>query len=198
MTRDEARAAGLKRYQPTKPCTHGHVSERYVGNNYCVECSAQRAAKYAKEHKNEAKTRAARWREANPERHRQNSRNAVARNPQANRDKARAWADANHEKVKARYKKNPAPFKHNAAKRRVRQKQAQLPLTDEQQQWMKEIYEQCPEGYEVDHIYPLRGENSRGLHVPWNLQYLPTDVNRKKRNKLPEEFETDLYDHITR
>jgi len=44
-----------------------------------------------------------------------------------------------------------------------------------------EIYANCPEGYEVDHIHPLsRG----GLHVPWNLQYLPVSVNRSKGNKL--------------
>ena len=49
---------------------------------------------------------------------------------------------------------------------------------------LKQIYAQCPEGHEVDHIHPLLGENFSGLHVPWNLQYLPMRENRSKSNKL--------------
>lgn len=49
---------------------------------------------------------------------------------------------------------------------------------------LKKIYMNRPFNMEIDHIIPLRGKEVCGLHVPWNLQYLTPEQNRKKSNKI--------------
>lgn len=63
-------------------------------------------------------------------------------------------------------------------------------LTNEQEEQIKAMYQHARdcevvsgERYDVDHIIPLQGKSVCGLHVPWNLQVLPKDVNIKKGNR---------------
>jgi len=46
---------------------------------------------------------------------------------------------------------------------------------------IQEFYNNCPTGYEVDHIIPI---SKGGLHDLSNLQYLTIQENRKKSNKV--------------
>ena len=58
-----------------------------------------------------------------------------------------------------------------------------------------EIYENCPEGHDVDHIVPLLGKKVSGLHIPENLQYLPSYINRYvKINKWDNSWQSHTMD----
>lgn len=56
-----------------------------------------------------------------------------------------------------------------------------------QKELIEQFYENCPEGYQVDHIIPLKGKEISGLHVIENLQYLLAEENLKKGNKFVSE-----------
>ncbi len=110
--------------------------------------------------------------------------NKVARNAAA-----RKWAAEHKERVKEIDKKSYHKHlgkKVAKARKRDQAKLKRMPswLTKEQIKAIELMYVNRPEGYHVDHIVPLQGENVSGLHVPWNLQYLPARQNLVKSNRF--------------
>lgn len=88
-------------------------------------------------------------------------------------------------------KKNAAKNCESSAAYRARRRSQTIPLTPEQKAQIVEVYERARRltlltgvEHHVDHIQPLAHELCCGLHVPWNLQVLPRELNRAKSNKL--------------
>jgi hypothetical protein len=46
-----------------------------------------------------------------------------------------------------------------------------------------DIFKNCPDDLEIEHIIPIGGELVSGLHVPNNLTYLSAKENASKGNK---------------
>ena len=57
------------------------------------------------------------------------------------------------------------------------------PWFESEKKLIAEFYDNCPEGYHVDHIIPLQGKTVSGLHTISNLQYLSAEENMLKGNK---------------
>lgn len=114
------------------------------------------------------------WTEANRERSNEIKRNYAKRHPKRVAASKRKWSQANRKSELAKCRRYQAD----------KLKRTPAWLTEEQIEEMRLFYINCPEGYEVDHIVPLRGKQISGLHVPANLQYLKISENRKKSNNF--------------
>lgn len=159
-----------------KTCTKCKVSQAYsefLKNKrykdgyvtWCKGCKRQHQRENPHHYKN--------WCTKNPEQAAKVKQTYVDRHPEKVKVTKQQWAKANPKKVLANTRKYQAA-KINATPSW---------LTDAQIREMEEFYVQCPPGFEVDHIIPLRGKNVSGLHVPWNLQLMETGPNRRKSNK---------------
>ena len=99
------------------------------------------------------------------------------------------WKDENrdrhHEINRAWQLANPEKARQGAAAYRQRLALATPAWADKEM--IALIVSECPAGMHVDHIYPLRGYDSCGLNVPWNLQYLSPEIHFKKGRKLPPQ-----------
>lgn len=88
-------------------------------------------------------------------------------------------------------RRNPEKCRASTARRKAQKLQATLGNSDTAK--TDEVYAACPEGYEVDHIIPLQGENVCGLHVSWNLQYLTPGDNIRKSNVFDFTYDNNTW-----
>jgi hypothetical protein len=213
ITRKEAKEQGLKHYFTGKPCVNGHICIRFVSGT-CKECGAEHTRlrrvqneKYLINSKN--KQNSIQCRTDALEKgltkfftgipcirgHIDFRSTSNGNCYECNRQKSRENRDIftqysvkyrNTPKGKAtveRYKITGAPRKRaTKARRRAREIDAYPSWASFEK--ILDIYLNCPNGYEVDHIIPLQGKLVCGLHVENNLQYLTRKENTSKGNRF--------------
>jgi hypothetical protein len=185
IPRREAIARGLLKHYSGKPCRAGHHALRWTNNGTCCVCEVLKKKSPEGKSKTNARDRARRKFETAERRAAR-----LANHSKYNADyRARMGVEAVKARRTAWYAKSkesdPQFTKKllaNCRAYQTRKKRAMPAWVDAGA--LKTIYINCPAGCEVDHIVPLAGRNVCGLHVPWNLQYLPAAENRRKRNSF--------------
>lgn len=196
MKKRDAQQQGLKFYCTGKPCKHGHVSDRYTKTGQCIECVKIQSAKWKAENTDKQKAAMRKWWENNKELHNTRVKRWQTDNKEKIKISKAKWEKANPDRVKAkslRWRlKNPDKVCAAAVTsvlRRAKRVPAWLTLNDKKAiratySLAKELSKVYGFIWEVDHVIPLRGETVSGLHVPQNLQVIPKEINRAKRNKF--------------
>lgn len=141
-----------------------------------------------------AKARSRKWNRQNKERKKEQGRKHYEENKDQylERSKNSTWAKDNPERTRElgriRYRRDNGAEKV-AFYRHKRRRATPEWLTEKQKEAIASLYWLCRDlecvsgqKYHVDHIVPINGENVCGLHVPWNLQVLPADLNIQKSN----------------
>lgn len=101
ISRAEAKTLGLKRYFTGKPCRSGHVAERLVSSNHCLECKACYEKKRYSENPNKMRERKAKEYVENGERARAREAKRYADDPNKMRERARNYRAKSKEKYEA-------------------------------------------------------------------------------------------------
>jgi hypothetical protein len=174
--RQLAQALGLKRYFTGKPCPYGHISERSTVDGSCFGCRQTKRVRQSTnpEYLDKQRARARRWRENNLARHKAKLHKWRSENGNHVRVYIQRWRANNPDLVRARFAEYRAALSNPTWANRKE---------------LSNIYAACPPGMQVDHIVPLKGRTVEGykisgLHVPWNLQFLPAAENFRKKNQM--------------
>lgn len=176
-------------------CSEMKTLDHFGRTAKCKACRAAYArAKYA-ENPEHVKRMVRRYRDSNPEKARERTKKWRDRNREHVLAQKKKWRQENVDRMKeleAEWRRNnPEKRALRARERRGVARQATPAwLTADHQAEMRRFYTLAKEfklltgdNYHVDHIVPLRGRRVCGLHVPWNLQVLPSDINMKKGNR---------------
>jgi AraC-like DNA-binding protein len=109
--------------------------------------------------------------------------------------RAHIYRNNNKDRIRAYYEENKPRYFHRNRLRQARKIQATPPWANLDA--IRLFYQEAAEKsrttgikHHVDHIMPLKGINSCGLHVEYNLQVIPWIENLKKSNKILSEIES--------
>lgn len=178
--------------ESTKESTHKYYAKKM--GKHPEECRKIRRTTEEKNNRKLAYKRAYYY--ANRENCIASARQSVLRREAEVAEYQRAWREANAERKVAydkmwRQKNAGRVAWHSGNRKKAEKRAAPDWLTEEQWNEIQAFYNKSVQltsstgiQYHIDHIEPIQGKISCGLHVPWNLQVITASVNRSKGNRL--------------
>lgn len=164
----------------------------------CTNCYGKWHRLQNIEHSRELeRKRAKRNRAAKPEKYKNITKKSYRKNNEKRLKEKQEYYELNRDSIleyKRVYSKNPRSKKLSRAVKRKREflKSKACPIWADLEA-IKQFYLNCPEGYHVDHIIPIKHDLVCGLHTIENLQYLPSKLNIQKSNKFDGTLENNSW-----
>ncbi len=89
LSRKDAKSIGVKRFFTGKPCIRGHIAERFVSTNSCIECMRGHFQTWRAKNTDRDRRKSRDWQKANPAK----VRESIARREAAISLRIPSWAD---------------------------------------------------------------------------------------------------------
>jgi len=198
-------------YDPGKPCSKGHISQRYVATKLCVACKREKDARHRARHAEKRRRAAAKWYANNREQGlvTRNAYHARRKDDPEYRQQRAAYQTEHYDKILTQRRTRNATPEAKAAKAAKRKAEAHLYRGYEQKRrarlkgavppWYGElddlvfseaaalcVHRAAATGYawEIDHMIPLLATRASGLHCARNVQVIPQWLNRSKNRRM--------------
>lgn len=176
-----------------KSCASSYTKKYSVENKENIKTYRK---EYYLENKEEVISKVKDWYSKNTDKKKEYDRIRVKENKVEIYAKNKKYRELNKEKERARqikyYEENKVDFFVRAAKRRATKNRATPSWANIEK--IKQIYVDCQlisemtgVKHHVDHVVPLKGKMVSGLHVEYNLEILPANLNMAKHNKFLED-----------
>lgn len=206
ISRDDARARGMKFFFTGEPCKHGHISVRKVINGGCLECVRSKSREWYYLNTERAKENVNKYRDENKEKLRESARKWE----QDNRDRINMLRRQRREERREMGVSEPDKWmvnnreRYNYLQRMAKQKRKTRARVNidgaTYRKWLESTEKicrycakDCTDDFHVDHFLPIA---KGGNHELCNLVISCPRCNLKKSDKMPSSFINQINENI--